>query len=142
MIDRETLSERLDALDDYLHKLESLKPVTLDDLERNFRLRWEVERGLELVCNCVLDVTNHLVSALRLGVARDQTEALRLLATRPDIVPPDLIARLNGLPGFRNVLAHEYLTIDLSEVHRVFSEDLSDLAAFGRYVHAFLMRQP
>ena len=140
-INKEALSERLDALDDYLSKLESLKPISLQDLYTSFRLRWEVERGLELVCNFVLDIVNHLVAALRLGVPRDQTEAIRLLAGAPEIVPPELVTRLNGLPGFRNILAHEYLTIDLQEIYRVFHEDLPDLGTFARHIHAFLITQ-
>lgn len=44
-------------------------------------------------------------------------QALRELASR-DVLGTDTYDALRGLGGFRNVLAHEYLDIDLEEVVR------------------------
>ncbi len=41
----------------------------------------------------------------------DYTSAIRNLTSLPDF-PPDLVRQLEPLPGFRNVLVHEYVDLD------------------------------
>jgi len=45
----------------------------------------------------------------------DYTEAVRLLA-RDARFPADLVEQLEPLPGFRNVVVHEYVALDLRRV--------------------------
>lgn len=37
-------------------------------------------------------------------------------------MPPDLVAQLEPLPGFRNVLVHEYVALDYGRVIAALSE--------------------
>jgi uncharacterized protein YutE (UPF0331/DUF86 family) len=45
----------------------------------------------------------------------DYTEAVTHLARDPRF-PPELVEQLEPLPGFRNVVVHEYVALDLRRV--------------------------
>ena len=42
------------------------------------------------------------------------------------------------MAGFRNVIVHGYLDVDLDIVHRLLNERLDDFAEFGRRVSAYV----
>ena len=51
-----------------------------------------------------------------MGLAfEDYTQAVRNLASM-DLVEADVLATLEQLPGFRNVLVHEYVALDMQRV--------------------------
>jgi uncharacterized protein YutE (UPF0331/DUF86 family) len=84
----------------------------LDHLEE---LRGRVGGAADLlltVCQLVIDISGEL--AARHGLRfEDYTSAVRALEQIRDF-PADMVAELARLPGFRNVLIHEYVELDLS----------------------------
>lgn len=47
------------------------------------------------------------------------------------LIAHDLALRLGSAVGLRNVLVHDYVTVDLERLARVVREDLDDLGLFG-----------
>ena len=70
--------------------------------------------SLLTVCRLVIDIAGEL-AARRGDRFEDYTEAVRALG-RDERFPPDLIHELERLPGFRNVLVHEYVALDMRRV--------------------------
>jgi uncharacterized protein YutE (UPF0331/DUF86 family) len=62
----------------------------------------------------VIDVAGEL-SARRGDPFQDYTQAIRNLA-RDSSFPSELIRQLERLPGFRNVVIHEYVALDMDRV--------------------------
>lgn len=83
-----------------------------EDLERDLSLHNDVLFSLLSVCQLVIDIAGDL-SARRGERFEDYTQAIRNLARDPRF-PLDLVQALEPLPGFRNVLIHEYVAFDLS----------------------------
>jgi uncharacterized protein YutE (UPF0331/DUF86 family) len=69
--------------------------------------------------------------------APDYASAIEGLATL-GVVSPEFAARLRPLAGFRNVLVHGYLELDLAIVERVLKEELATLESFAAQVEAYL----
>jgi len=67
-----------------------------------------------MVCQLVIDVAGEL-SARRGDQFQDYTQAIRNLARDPSF-PSELIRQLERLPGFRNVVIHEYVALDMDRV--------------------------
>lgn len=57
------------------------------------------------------------------------------------VISSELRDRLRGLGGFRNVLVHEYVAVDLDRVHRFLQEGLEDFIDFADQVESFLEAQ-
>lgn len=110
------LVERLAELRRHLDHLRDLRPRVTgrEVLERDLSLHNDVLFSLLTVCQLVIDIAGEL-SARRGERFEDYTEAVRKLAVDPRF-PPALVRALDRLPGFRNVLIHEYVTLDMDRV--------------------------
>jgi uncharacterized protein YutE (UPF0331/DUF86 family) len=110
------LVERLAQLRRYLDHLEALRPRVTgrQALERDLSLHNDVLFSLLSVCQLVIDIAGEL-SARRGERFEDYTEAVRNLA-RGDRFPEAVVTELERLPGFRNVVIHEYVALDLDRV--------------------------
>lgn len=107
------LVERLTELRRQLAHLEELRPRVRGraDLERDLSLHNDVLFSLLTICQLVIDIAGDL-GARRGDRFEDYTEAVRNLVRDPRF-SPELVLELERLPGFRNVLRHEYVALDL-----------------------------
>lgn len=106
--------ERLAELKRHLDHLEGLRARVGEaaDLSADLSLHNDVLFSLLTVCQLVIDISGEL--AARRGLRfEDYTSAVRSLQQVPDF-PSDMVEELARLPGFRNVLIHEYVQLDLS----------------------------
>lgn len=110
------LVERLAELRRHVHHLRELSSKVGDRfaLERDLSLHNDVMFSLLMVAQLVIDLAGEL-SARRGERFEDYTEAVRNLA-RDDRFPVDLVQELERVPGFRNVVIHEYVALDLDRV--------------------------
>lgn len=110
------LVERLAELRRHLAHLREIRPrVTgAEALRRDLSLHNDVLFSLLTLCQLVIDVAGEL-SSRRGERFADYTESVRNLAAWPEF-PERLVRELSRLPGFRNVLIHEYVTLDFERV--------------------------
>ena len=110
------LVERLAELRRHLDHLRLLQPRVSgrEALERDLSLHNDVLFSLLTISQLVIDVAGEL-SARRGDRFEDYTEAIRNLARDPRF-PLDLVHELERLPGFRNIVVHEYVGLDMSRV--------------------------
>jgi uncharacterized protein YutE (UPF0331/DUF86 family) len=108
--------DRLAELRLHLDHLRELRPRVKDPvmLRNDLSLRNDVLHSLQTVCQVVIDIASEL-SARYLLRFQDYTEAVRNLSSIPGL-PPVTIEDLEKLPGFRNVLIHEYVSLDYARV--------------------------
>jgi uncharacterized protein YutE (UPF0331/DUF86 family) len=105
--------ERLAELRRHLNHLRELRPrvTSSEDLRRDLSLHNDVLFSLLTVCQLVIDIASEL-SARRGLRFEDYTVAVRNLSTFTEI-PVAVVRSLEKLPGFRNVVIHEYINLDL-----------------------------
>jgi uncharacterized protein YutE (UPF0331/DUF86 family) len=128
------LVERLAELRRHLDHLRDLRPRVAGraDLERDLSLHNDVLYSLLTVCQLVIDVAGEL-SARRGDRFEDYTQAVRNLE-KDSRFAPALVGKLERLPGFRNVVIHEYVALDMDRVIEAMNE-LEPLEQFLRIVH-------
>lgn len=130
--------EHLGALDRAVRQLRRHAGRPISVLEGDLDEAWIVERGLQLCAQNVLDVATHLAASSGHEV-RDYASAIDALA-RTGALSSELTARLRGLAGFRNVLVHGYLQLDLARVHHFLNHGLDDFVEFAHAIDAHLAR--
>jgi uncharacterized protein YutE (UPF0331/DUF86 family) len=87
---------------------------------------------------CV-DVAQHIGSAERWRAPDSNGDAIRLLGEH-GVIDPELGDRLARAVGFRNVLVHQYVTVDDTKVLDALDR-LGDIEAFVTEVAGWLDRQ-
>lgn len=104
--------ERLAELHRHLDHLRALRPrVSREALARDLSLHNDVLFSLFTLCQLVIDIAGEL-AARRGDRFEDYTDAIRQLE-RDSRFPAGVVRELERLPGFRNVLIHEYVALDL-----------------------------
>lgn len=136
--DPEIVRRHLAALREALANLRRHAGRSAQDLRANADLRWAVERGLQLCTQNTLDVATHLAAASGLD-APDYATAIDRLAEL-SVLSAEFTTRLRPLAGFRNVLVHGYLQVDLSVVEDVLRHKLNELEEFAVRVETYLAR--
>lgn len=131
------LVERLAELRRHLDHLRTIRPrVTQPELlDRDLTLHNDVLYSLLTVCQLVIDIASEL-SSRRGDRFEDYTEAVRNLA-KDTRFPIELVRELERLPGFRNVLVHDYVSLDMARV----VEALDGLAPVDEF-HAIVSGLP
>ncbi|HLF97501.1 MAG TPA: DUF86 domain-containing protein [Methylococcaceae bacterium] len=82
-------------------------------------------------CEQAIDLANHTIRTVKLGVPTEIAESFYLLA-RAGVIPLGLAEKLKGMVGFRNVAVHEYQKLDLDIVEKILGTGLDDLLELTR----------
>lgn len=135
-IDAEVVRRHLIALRRALEVLRRHSGISIERLETDQEERWMVERGLQLSAQNVLDIATHIAAGLGRDVP-DYASAIRELGSL-GVLPVEFASELCRVAGFRNVLVHGYLEVDLSILGQLLSERLDDFDAFATYVEHYL----
>jgi uncharacterized protein YutE (UPF0331/DUF86 family) len=137
-LDAAVVRRHLLALDEALQVLRGHQGRSLEELASDREERWIVERGLQLCAQNALDVATHLAASAGHDVPDYAAAIDRLVET--GVLPHDFGARFRGIAGFRNVIVHGYLNVDVALLHRLLNEHLDDFAEFARRVGSYLER--
>ena len=134
--DSPVVRRHLAALHVALANLRRHSGATPGMLRADMDLRWTVEHGLQLCAQNAIDIATHLASAAGLD-ASDYASAIDRL-TGMGVLTAAFGARFRQIAGFRNVLVHDYIEVDLDVVARVLDENLHDFEEFARLVERHL----
>lgn len=126
----------MDELRERLARLQPLRAKSLDDFLQDAYLRDIVERNLEVAIQCCIDISHRIIVIEQAAKPRDYYEAI-LRMGELGVLPAAFARQLAPVSGFRNILIHEYLSIDWEEVF-VRLQQIHDLERFADLVTAWL----
>jgi uncharacterized protein YutE (UPF0331/DUF86 family) len=116
-------------LESYLAELRLFTERSREEFVREPGLHHLAERFLHLACECVLDITQHVISDQGYRQPANDKDAMEVLREE-GLLDTGLTERLKRWMGFRNLLVHFYLEIDHGKSYDAIREDLGDLDEF------------
>jgi uncharacterized protein YutE (UPF0331/DUF86 family) len=131
------VEQRLKKLEETIRRLAPLATIPRDAFLADFRIHWAAERGIQLAAEAVLDIANHILAAHFERFPETHEQSLDALA-QTGVIAPQTRARLRGFGGFRNILVHGYLDLDIGQVYDHLQQVPADLGAFVRDVAGWL----
>ena len=137
MYNTKVLERHIADMESAVQTLYKLKRYSIEEIESDREILWAIERGLQVAIQNLVDIGSHILSAEAVNDYEDYTEILDRLGDR-GVLPKDFAASIRGMAGFRNILVHEYLRIDLEEVYRMLHERLDDFSRFVGFVRIYL----
>ncbi|MEK7844314.1 MAG: DUF86 domain-containing protein, partial [Pseudomonadota bacterium] len=72
-----------------------------------------VAMNLQRAAELTIDIANHLIKLRKLGLPRDSRESFFLLE-QAGLIDTEMMRKLQGMVGFRNILVHEYQKMDMA----------------------------
>jgi len=133
------IERRLDELNERLARLEPLREKKQTAFDEDPYLRDIVERNLEVAAQCCIDICNRIIVLEEAPKPQDYYEAIRRQGEL-GVLPPEFARSLAPLAGFRNVLAHQYLSVDWDKVYTHLHR-IDELDRFAQYIRQWLERR-
>ena len=133
----EVVRERLRKLREVVANLDSLREVPLQEFVASFHHYWLAERGLHLAAEILFDIGNHILAG-QFNFSPSTYEEIPQGLLDKGVISAELRDRLRGLGGLRNILVHDYLEVDLDQLHGFLREELGSFKDFADEVGAFL----
>ena len=140
MIDYERINARMKKLKEYAGYLKEYQKADMERLKNDYTLQGAVLHYLQLSIECVIDIGEILISNLNIRKPQDAREVIEILGEYK-IIPDDFAKKFCTITGFRNILVHGYIKIDLAEVHKHLLADLEDFDSYARQIAKFLQKQ-
>ena len=135
------INEKLSRMREYLGYLEALRDAPLETFMTDFKARGAAERYLHLAIEAVIDIGNEIISALQLRRPERYGEIPHVLA-EAGIIPRDFADDVAKMIGFRNLLVHDYASIDRVMEHGFLRTRIPDFKKYMNYIANWLMTGP
>ena len=135
-IDVQIIRRHLAALRESLEVLAVHSGVSLEELDADTEARWVLERGLQLCAQNALDIATHIAAGRGRDVP-DYASAIDELG-RLGVLRPEFTSEFRSVAGFRNILVHGYLEVDLDVLCTLVNQRLGDFEVFAVQVEAYL----
>jgi len=128
MIDKEKILSKIDELNSYLEELETIKPSDFEEYSSSIEKKRSCERLLQISIETIVDITNIIISDLKLGIPSEEDELFKKLKEK-QIITKKMEETLNNMKGFRNILVHKYSQVD----DELAFENLGKLEDFDKF---------
>ena len=137
-VDPAVVRRHLLAIDAAVKRLRRHAGRPLATLAADADTQWIVERGLQLCAQNAVEIATHLAAS----AGRDTPDYASAIDALGELgaLPTEFARRFRGVAGFRNVLVHGYLRVELDRVHELLNSGLDGFVELAGYIERFLQR--
>lgn len=135
-INKDLVSKKLDFLNNYLHKIESMdfsEEVFINDADIHDLIVFRLQQAVE---TCI-DIAAHIIAGLDAPQKETAKDAFVFLGEK-EIIDQDLAKRMGQAADFRNRAVHGYNNFDYELLFKDYKEDIRDLRNFGSGIVKYL----
>lgn len=134
----ETINSKIKELQKNLILLKSVSlNINKDNLKEDMIKYWGIERGIQICIECVIDISNVIISNLDIEKPDTYKECILVLGNE-DIIPQRFAKQISNMVSFRNILVHDYMKIDEEIIINVLKNNLDDFAKFMNYINKWI----
>jgi uncharacterized protein YutE (UPF0331/DUF86 family) len=131
----DVVRERLAHLAQVLKQLERLRSMSPEQRTSDPLIQLAAERALQVAAEVLFDVGHHVLAGRGARVPAHYRDVLPALASI-GVVNGELVQRLHGLAGLRNIIVHDYVQVDPAILFELIDQRLSDLQEAARALAA------
>lgn len=129
----DVLNQKIESLRNCIERIESKKPFSAEDLQKNFDLQDIISINLERSVQICVDIASHILSEMSGPTPTTMADSFIALADK-DVISKTTAESMVKATGLRNLLVHEYSKIDWKIVAAVANLHLDSFRQFAREV--------
>jgi uncharacterized protein YutE (UPF0331/DUF86 family) len=129
MVDKTVLAKKLAAVRDAVARIADVLPATPDEFRADRTSREVVTLNLFLALQDCIGVATHWLADAGWDVPQSYGEVFTVLGER-GVLELELALRLRAAAGLRNLIAHQYGTLDFDRIFVMATSQRGDLLAF------------
>jgi len=120
---------RVKMLEENISHLEMLREkLSLEEVKTDKTKEWALRYGFLETIQIIVDISCHLCSKYNLGNPATYSECIKLLQEFK-YLNDELTKALIGMTGLRNLLIHEYASVDVERLYSLL-DNLQDVKTF------------
>ncbi len=137
MVDRLLIGRKLAQIDTYLKQIRDFSRVSLTQYKKDWKIQRIVERTLHILIEVCIDIANHIISDQDMRLPTGYADTFKVLMEN-GVINKKLCETLEKMAKFRNVVVHQYETIDPTIVVYILHRNLQDFEKYKRTIIKYL----
>lgn len=129
MIDKALILRKLANLEEYLEQIKEFSTVSLEQYSTNWKTQRIVERTLQMMIELCIDIASHIISDQKLRVPVSYADTFKSLA-EAGLITTDIQNIMEKMAKFRNIVVHQYESVDNEIVIMILRKHLDDFVVF------------
>jgi uncharacterized protein YutE (UPF0331/DUF86 family) len=139
MVDKALVFRKIASLSEYQKQVSEYSAITVEQYRGDWKIQRIVERTLQMMIELCADIANHVISDNGLRTPETYADTFIVLAEN-GILNQDQLAVMEKMAKFRNIVVHQYETVDAEIVILVLRRHLGDFRQFSDSVVQFINR--
>jgi len=138
-LDNEMIRNRLLILKENLSFLDKEKSRgSLENLTTDLRLQYSVLYLLQNSIQIMIDIANHILARKTHSIPSEAGNVFDALV-KQQLIPAGHAKKFKQMVKFRNLVIHRYQNIDITLIHTILHENLTDFESFIEDVKKILL---
>ena len=137
MVDKSLVFRKIASLLEYQKQVSEYSALTVEQYRGDWKIQRIIERTLQMMIELCADIANHVISDNGLRTPETYADTFRVLAEN-SILNRDQLAVMEKMAKFRNIVVHQYETVDAEIVSLVLRRHLDDFKQFSDSVVQFI----
>jgi uncharacterized protein YutE (UPF0331/DUF86 family) len=138
-VEKSLIMAKLSKLSQYLRFLMELQKSSMEEFVGDFKISGAAERYLQVAIECMIDIGNEIISSLQLK-RPERYRDIPYILSDAKIIPKPFADTIASMIGFRNLLVHDYASINLNLVYEFLQTKLLDFENFMKYIVRWLQK--
>ncbi len=137
MVDKTLVMRKIAELELYLGQIGEFAGIGLEEYQKGWKTQRIVERTLQMMIETCADIANHIVADGKMRTPTGYADTFRVLSEN-DVISAELFPVMEKMAKFRNIVVHQYESVDAEIVMLILRKHLEDFARFKDAVLSFL----
>jgi len=130
MVDDVLVLKKLASLAEYASQLKEFAGISVQDYRLDWKVQRIVERTLQMMIEICADIANHIIADQCLRLPQTYAETFQILGEN-GILPLEKSQVMEKMAKFRNIVVHQYETVDAEIVVMILKKHLGDFEEFS-----------
>ena len=126
MVNKNTLTNRIELVDHHLKRVLPYRRLSKDDFFRDINAQDIVEYNFFQIVNHLMNIIEHIAVDEDYGLPQSAYDAAHLLSQKGIFNKRDLDI-LRKMIGFRNVVGHDYISLNKDIIYKILTDGHKDI---------------
>ena len=133
MVDKDVILAKSGAVKKHIKRIKNVPSKNFAELQNNSDHQDIILFNIQLAIQNCIDIAAHIISDEDMGIAGSTNEIFYILEEN-GYLTRDITEKMVKAVGFRNLIVHEYVNLELKRVYEISKKDITDLEVFLKQI--------
>ena len=126
----DVILNKIETIERCINRIKTVYDNNPDNL-KDYTKQDSIMLNIQRACEAAIDLAMHIISVKKLGIPQNSRDAFEVLSSN-SIIDENLSKNLKAMVGFRNIVVHDYQSINLNVVETIINNHIDD---FYNYIY-------